>query len=79
MAVASVLVMSGPRGFEQHDPDRRQVLKILRLVAGAPAAVQLKAGDLLLSIDGQTVNTYRQVEKLSQSSQVELTVWRDGK
>ncbi|MGI9264672.1 MAG: PDZ domain-containing protein, partial [Gammaproteobacteria bacterium] len=65
--------------LEEHDPDRRQVLKILRLVAGTPAAAQLKAGDLLLSIDGQTVNTYRQVEKLSQSAQVELIVWRDGK
>jgi S1-C subfamily serine protease len=64
--------------LEEHDPERRQVLKVLRLVAGTPAAGKVKAGDLLLSIDGQVVNTYRQVEKLSQTPNLDLIVWRDG-
>ncbi len=63
--------------LEQHDPERRQVLKILRVVAGTPAADALKPGDLLLAIDGQPVNTYRQVERLSQQPKVNLVVWRD--
>ena len=30
--------------LEEHDPERRQVLKVLRLVAGTPAAGKVKAG-----------------------------------
>ena len=45
------------RRFEEHNPQRRQVLGINRLVAGSPAAALLEPGDLLLAIDGKIVES----------------------
>ena len=66
------------RRFEKHDAQRRQVLTIDRLVAGAPAAAVLEPGDLLLAVDGQVVNRFREVERAVQKPGVTVTVWRDG-
>ncbi len=66
------------RRFEEHNPQRRQVLGIDRLVAGSPAAALLEPGDLLLAIDGKVVNRFREVERAVQKPQVRLSVWRDG-
>jgi len=66
------------RRFEEHDQQRRQVLGIDRLVAGAPAAALLEPGDLLLSIDGKVVNRFREVERAVQKPVVSVKVWRDG-
>jgi S1-C subfamily serine protease len=63
---------------EQHSPTRRQVLGVGRLVAGTPAAKVLQTGDLLLTIDGQVVNRFREVERAVQKPRVQLTVWRNG-
>jgi S1-C subfamily serine protease len=64
--------------FEDHDPQRRQVLSVDRLVAGTPAAQLLEPGDLLLAIDGRVVNRFREVERAVQTPDVAVTVWRDG-
>ncbi len=64
--------------FEEHDQQRRQVLGIDRLVAGTPAASLLEPGDLLLAIDGNVVNRFRDVERAVQKPEVAVTVWRDG-
>jgi S1-C subfamily serine protease len=66
------------RRFETHNPQRRQVLSINRLVAGSPAAALLEPGDLLLAIDGKVVNRFREVERAVQNPAVAVTVWRDG-
>jgi pro-apoptotic serine protease NMA111 len=66
------------RRFEAHNPQRRQVLSINRLVAGSPAAALLEPGDLLLAIDGKVVNRFREVERAVQNPAVGVTVWRDG-
>jgi S1-C subfamily serine protease len=66
------------RRFEDHNPQRRQVLGINRLVAGSPAAALLEPGDLVLAIDGKVVNRFREVERAVQSPSVSVTVWRDG-
>ncbi len=66
------------RRFEGHDQQRRQALGIGRLVAGSPAAALLEPGDLLLAIDGQVVNRFREVERAVQRPSVAVTVWRDG-
>jgi pro-apoptotic serine protease NMA111 len=63
---------------ETHNPVRRQVLAVTRIVAGSPAAKVLQSGDLLLSIDGQVVTSFREVERAAQKPQVRLVVWRDG-
>jgi pro-apoptotic serine protease NMA111 len=66
------------RRFEEHNPQRRQVLGIDRLVAGSPAAALLEPGDLLLAVDGKVVNRFREVERAVQSPEVKVSVWRDG-
>jgi S1-C subfamily serine protease len=66
------------RRFEEHNTERRQVLGVDRLVAGAPAASLLEPGDLLLAIDGKVVNRFREVERAVQSPTVSVTVWRNG-
>lgn len=66
------------RRFEEHNPQRRQVLGIDRLVAGSPAADLLEPGDLVLAIDGKVVNRFREVERAVQNPQVTVTVWRNG-
>jgi S1-C subfamily serine protease len=63
---------------EAHSPTRRQLLAIGRLVAGTPAAKALQSGDLLLTVDGQVVNRFREVERAVQKPRVKLTVWRNG-
>jgi S1-C subfamily serine protease len=66
------------RRLEEHNPQRRQVLGVDRLVAGSPAAALLEPGDLLLAIDGKVVNRFREVERAVQSPEVAVSVWRDG-
>ncbi len=66
------------RRIEQHSPTRREVLSVTRLVAGAPAATLLRPGDLLLEIEGEIVNSFREVERAVQRERVRLKVWRDG-
>ncbi len=61
-----------------HNPQRRQVLTIERLVAGSPAAQSLVQGDLLLAVDGRVVNSFSDVSTAVRAPRVELTVWRSG-
>ena len=63
--------------IERHDPRRRQVLAVSRLVGGSPAARQLRIGDLILAIDGQPANTFRELERATQHPRVKLTLWRN--
>jgi len=61
-----------------HNPERRQVLSIERLVAGAPAAVLLAPGDLLLAVNGRVVNTFAEVNAAVVAPEVGVTLWRAG-
>ena len=63
--------------LEAHDSKRRQVLSIKRTVAGSTASQQLKPGDLLLTIDGQVVSSFREVERVVRQSTVSVEVWRN--
>jgi S1-C subfamily serine protease len=65
--------------IEAHNPGRRQVLSVSRLVGGSPASSLLRSGDLVLAIDGAIVNRFREVERAVQKPTVSVTVWRDGK
>jgi S1-C subfamily serine protease len=47
------------RRYEVHNPRRRQLLSVVSIVAGTPADSVFRTGDILLAIDGQTVNTFR--------------------
>ncbi len=65
--------------YESHNPRRRQVLAVTSAVAGSPAADFFRAGDILLSIDGEPLNTFREAELAAQRPEVEVTVFRDGR
>src|SRR5579863_3345958 len=61
----------------QHNPTRRQVLSIVRMVGGSAASHLLQQGDLLLAIDGRVVTRIREVERAAaDKDHVAVTVWR---
>ena len=64
--------------YEVHNPTRRQLLAVSNTVAGSPAASFFRAGDILLSVGGETVNTFRELEQAAQAPEVEVVVFRDG-
>ncbi len=64
--------------FEKRNPAHRQVLAVSRVAAGSDAARALREGDLLLAVDGVTLNRFREVEEATQLPQVKLTLLRDG-
>ena len=64
---------------EQHDPQRRQMLAVVRAVAGTPAADALRPGDLLLTVNGGLATRPRDVEQsVSGNPGADLVIWRDG-
>ena len=64
--------------FESRNPEHRQVLAVARVAAGSAAAGVLKEGDLLLAVNGVTLNRFREVEQATQAPRVGVTVLRDG-
>jgi pro-apoptotic serine protease NMA111 len=63
--------------LEKHSPAARQVMGVARITGGAAAAKVLQQGDLLLAIDGQTVASFRDVERATADrSEVAVTLWR---
>ncbi len=62
----------------EHSPDRRQVLSVARLVGGSPADGILRSGDLILDIEGEIVNRFREVERAVQKPNVRVVVLRNG-
>lgn len=64
--------------IEEHSPARREVMSVTRLVAGSPAAQLLQPGDLLLAVDGEVTNSFREVERAAHAPEARVTVWRDG-
>ncbi|HMB73489.1 MAG TPA: PDZ domain-containing protein, partial [Gammaproteobacteria bacterium] len=66
------------RRYEAYDSARREMLSVAGVVAGSPAAELLRTGDVLLAIDGQPSNEFRDVELAMQAESVELTILRDA-
>ena len=63
--------------LETQSPTDRQALAVVRLVGGSPVVGQLQQGDILLSVDGNVVTRFREVERaVADKDKVKLTVWR---
>tara|TARA_R110002049_G_scaffold210401_6_gene381274 strand:+ start:2563 stop:5373 length:2811 start_codon:yes stop_codon:yes gene_type:complete len=65
--------------LEKNNPVHRRALSVTRIVAGSPAAEQLKNGDIILAIDDKVVTSFSALEKAAQKPEVTVTVWRDDK
>ena len=82
MPLATARKVDLPEGwvqkYEAHNPERREVLTVATMVADSPAAEFFKSGDILLGIDGELVNTFREAEKAAQKPTVDVTVFRNG-
>ncbi len=65
------------RRLADHDPQRRQALAVVRSVAGTPAAELLKPGDILLDIDDAPITRFREVERATQKSRINLKILRN--
>jgi S1-C subfamily serine protease len=65
--------------LERQNPDSRRVLRVSRIVAGTPAASELRNGDMILAIDGKVVTTFSELEIAVQKPKLSVTVWRDKK
>lgn len=63
--------------YEAHNAQRRELLAVSSTVAGSPAERVFRAGDILLSVDGRPVNTFREVERATQSPTVRVEIFRD--
>ncbi len=65
--------------LEAHNRLRRHALAVTRIAGGTAAKQLLRPGDLVLAVDGDVVNTFRELERATQKAAVDLTIWRDGK
>ena len=70
---------SAARSIEEHDPERRLALSVVRLAADAPAAGILEEGDLLVAVNGEPATRVRAVERAAQAPEVAVSVLRDGR
>lgn len=64
--------------FEKN-PKNKKLLSIYNISASAHSHQIFKRGDILLMINEQPVTTFRQVEQLSQKTEVTVTFFRQGK
>ncbi|MEO0617617.1 MAG: hypothetical protein AAFY69_15920, partial [Pseudomonadota bacterium] len=56
---------------------QRQALAVERVAAATDAARTLQPGDLLLTVDGELVTSFREVERAMQKPVVTLEFWRN--
>ena len=82
MPLASARKLGLPQAWadtlEAKDPERRQLLAVVRTVAGSPSAAFFKPGDVLLAINDEPANTFREVERATQGETVKVSIFRDG-
>ncbi|MDH4165425.1 MAG: PDZ domain-containing protein [Gammaproteobacteria bacterium] len=82
LPIAAARKLGLPAGWvdrlERRNAAHRQVLAVSRVAAGSGAARVLREGDLLLAVNGVTVNRFREVEEATQSPRVQVTLLRDG-
>ncbi|HET9391413.1 MAG TPA: PDZ domain-containing protein, partial [Steroidobacteraceae bacterium] len=65
------------RKLAEQSPTQRQALTVVRMVGGSPASHALQQGDILLTIDGKVVTSFREAERAAaDKDEVTVAVWR---
>jgi len=64
--------------LERRDPRERRVLSVVRTAAESPAASVLREGDMIVTVGGELVTRFREIERAAQAEQLTLGVVRDG-
>ena len=62
--------------LEAHEDAEPRVLAVRRVHPASPAAAALRAGDLLVRVNGRAVTRFREVERAAQAERVALSVAR---
>lgn len=64
--------------LERDDPKGRRVLSVLRRTAGMPGETAFREGDLILSLDGESVTRYRDLRPATSAGRFRIEILRDG-
>jgi len=64
--------------YESLNKTERRLLIVKNSIAGSPASRIIKNGDILLSIDGKLISSFRDYEKASQKKNVQIKLWREN-
>lgn len=61
------------------DAKNHKILMIYQIMSDTPSSALFKRGDIILAIDDSPVFSFKEFERLSQSSEVKVTFFREGK
>ena len=63
--------------FESQKETKQRILVVKNVIAGSPISNEIKSGDMILTINGDLVGSYRDFEVAIQEKHPRLEVWRD--
>ncbi len=65
--------------LQAHNPSTDKIIAIYNVAANSPSAAVFKRGDILLTVNDTPVSSFRDVEKLAQQPEVNVTYFSEGK
>ena len=63
--------------FESQKETKQRIMVVKNVIAGSPISNEIKSGDMILTINGDLVESYRDFELAIQEKHPRLEVWRD--
>ena len=63
--------------FESQKETKQRILVVKNVIAGSPMTNEIKSGDIILTINGSLIESYRDFEVAIQEKHSKLEIWRD--
>ena len=63
--------------FESQKENKQRMLVVKNVIAGSPIIDEIKSGDMILTINGSLIGSYRDFEVAIQEKHPRLEIWRD--
>tara|TARA_B100000700_G_C14867692_1_gene771840 strand:+ start:63 stop:812 length:750 start_codon:yes stop_codon:yes gene_type:complete len=63
--------------FESQKETKQRMLVVKNVIAGSPMSNEIKSGDIILTINGSLIGSYRDYEVAIQEKNPRLEIWRD--